>query len=85
MRATERGWSGEVPQLGSFGKQQPPEPPRPVAVTFGTAEDKVTWNRQLFVKYLARTGRIGRDDMAADRVTVSTDDATSCDGQSHGA
>jgi hypothetical protein len=51
-----------------FGKreQQSPEPPRPVAVTFGTSANEQQWKRLLFAKYLTATGRLGRGDMEAD-------------------
>jgi hypothetical protein len=42
-----------------FGKrEQQPEPPRPVAVTFGTSADEQQWKRLLWVKYLLATGRL---------------------------
>jgi hypothetical protein len=55
----------ELSFLGQ-GKRQPPEQPRPVAVTFGTAEERALWERLFFIKYLLLTHRIGRGDVGAD-------------------
>lgn len=44
----------------------PPGPPRPVAVTFGTPEDRARWERQRFIEYVLVTDRIGRGDLQAD-------------------
>jgi hypothetical protein len=57
-----------MPPLEIFGqgKREPPEPPRPVAVTFWTPEEEKVLGRQFFMKYLVLTNRLGRGDMEAD-------------------
>jgi hypothetical protein len=51
-----------------FGKPpQQSEPPRPIAVTYGTDEERERYKRLLFAKYLYVTGRLGRGDMEAAR------------------
>lgn len=58
---------GEFSIFGRREQQPPDTPPVPVAVTFGTPEERRAWDRQLFIKYLVKTHRLGRGDMEADR------------------
>ncbi len=51
----------------NMGKPPPVEPPRPVVVRFGTDVEREAYKRLLFAKYLYVTGRLGRDDLEADR------------------
>lgn len=48
-------------------ERQPPPPPQPVTVVFGTNTDRLAWYRLLFALYLFQSGRIGKGDLEAER------------------
>jgi hypothetical protein len=45
----------------------PQPPPQPVLVLFGNPEERAALKRLLFLKFLVATGRLGRDDLEAER------------------
>jgi hypothetical protein len=48
-------------------RQMPQPPPQPVLVLFGNPEERAALKRLLFLKFLVATGRLGRDDLEAER------------------